>query len=329
MDLINYKTKINRYDWIDTGKGWLILSVLYYHCECYYNNGAVVSLFWIPFFMTCFFFMSGFVFHTKEEFNIVHKIQSILYKLLWSYIVFTSIILIPKAFVRGYSIKEGLISVIMGKASWYVAALIVAEILLCLLFMKRWKQYQLLVVSIFLLLISIVLNNYIDYEPWFFIKGISGAAYMILGHLFYLNKEKFNALLKIKYLFITMLTFLIVRYAMYIYDNSSIYNENSLPWDFSIYTLMFVVESILGILMCYIFFTLFSNKYIKFAGKNSLSYYYLNGGVILVLSTVFSKILPYNYFFNVVVFIITNLFLSITGFIINKYFHFLLVFPKK
>ena len=317
----------NRYEWIDTGKGWLILSVLYYHCEKYYNNDAIVSLFWIPFFMTCFFFMSGFVFHTKEDINIIHKIKSIIYKLLWSYLIFTSIILIPKALVRGYGIEEGIISVIMGEASWYVAALIVAEIILCSLFIKKWKQFQLLLISISLLLISIFLNNIIDYQPWFFIKGISGAGYMLLGHLFYLNKEKFYSLHKIKYLFITIAIFSIIRYTMYLYDNNSIYNENSLPWDFSINTLMFFIESIVGILMCYIFFNLYTHKYIKFAGKNSLIYYYLNGGIILVSSILINKILPFNYLFVIVVFVITNILLSLISRLINKYFPFLLVFP--
>lgn len=321
--------KNNRYEWIDTGKGWLILSVLFYHCEKYYNNDAIVSLFWIPFFMTCFFFMSGFLFHTKNEFNISHKIKSIIHKLLWSYLTFTSIILVPKALVRGYGIMEGVKSVIMGEASWYVAALIVAEIILSLLFIKTWKQYQLLLISISLLLISIFLNNTINYEPWFFIKGISGASYMILGHLFYLNKEKFNHLLKIKYSIISIIAFVIIRYAMFIYDKSSIYNENSLPWDFSIYTIMFYIESIIGIMMCYIFFNLFTCRYIRFAGKNSLLFYYLNGGIILLFSIAFNKMLPYNYMFVIVIFAITNLLLSFSSILINRYFPFLLILPIK
>lgn len=313
---------VDRYNWIDTGKGWLILCVLYYHSEHYFYNTAIISLFWIPFFMTCFFFMSGFVFHTRNEFNIRHKIKNIIYKLIWSYIIFTSIILIPKALMRDYDIEEGFMSIIMGEASWYVAALIVAEIILCVLFLKRWKQYELFIILIVLLLCSISLNSIIKHEPWYFVRGISGAAYMILGHLFFLNKKKFYGIIKFRYLLLIMTLYVFIRFLIFPYDY--IYNESSLPWDFSINTLAFIIESIIGIIMCYIFFNLFSNKYITYAGKNSLIYYYLNGGVILILSILFDKTTPNHYIFVVIIFMLTNVLLSASSLIINKYLPFLL-----
>lgn len=328
--MTNYKTdNPNKYNWIDTGKGWLILFVLYYHSEHYFYNIPIISLFWIPFFMTCFFFMSGFVFHTKNEFNIQHKIKNIVCKLIWSYITFTSIILIPKALVRGYSIKEGFMSIIMGEASWYVAALIVAEIILCILFLKKWKQHELFIILIALLLCSIFLNRITEYEPWYFIRGISGAAYMILGHLFFLNKEKFYGIIKFKYLLLSISSYVFIRYFMFLYDDNFINNENSLPWDFSINTFTFIIESIIGIIMCYIFFNLFSNKYITYAGKNSLIYYYLNGGIILLLSIIFNKITPNHYIFVTIIFILTNILLFTSSILINKYLPFLLSISTK
>lgn len=79
-----------------------------------------------------FFILSGYLMYKpQQQFCIAHKMKSIGKSLLMPYFIFTSLLALPKAIVHGASIDILNIfqSIIMGKASWFVAALIVAEIL--------------------------------------------------------------------------------------------------------------------------------------------------------------------------------------------------------
>ena len=78
-----------------------------------------------------FFFISGYLFYKEESFNFIRKIKSIIRTIIIPYFIFTSIIALPKMWIHGNEIDITNIiqSICLGQASWFVAALILAEIL--------------------------------------------------------------------------------------------------------------------------------------------------------------------------------------------------------
>ena len=63
-------------------------------------------------------------------------------------------------------------------------------------------------------------------------------------------------------------------------------------------------------------------KSLSYVGRNSLTYYYLNGGVVFILTFIFNKIgLVYdgNYFFALLLFIFVVIILSIASKLIHRF----------
>jgi fucose 4-O-acetylase-like acetyltransferase len=54
-------TSANRICWIDYAKGICMLFVMLYHVMCIYLRHSGMSYFFTPFFITLFFFISGYL----------------------------------------------------------------------------------------------------------------------------------------------------------------------------------------------------------------------------------------------------------------------------
>ena len=89
--------KTERIAWLDYGKGICMLCVILFHTWAIYVNDGKVILDWIePFFLTLFFFISGYL-TNLNQFNAKKDFISIVKRLLLPYFVFTSIIWLPKS----------------------------------------------------------------------------------------------------------------------------------------------------------------------------------------------------------------------------------------
>ena len=92
---------IARIDWVDYGKAVCMLCVVLFHTWTYYADNGIVILRWIePFYLSSFFFISGYLTKIKG-FDLYKSFISILKRLVWPYILFSSIIWLPKAFSHG------------------------------------------------------------------------------------------------------------------------------------------------------------------------------------------------------------------------------------
>ena len=81
--------------------------------------------------LALFFFLSGYLFVSSHRpFNLPTKMRMIFRRLIIPYLFFTLLIAIPKGWVHHnqISLQSIFIPIITGKASWFVATLIVAEI---------------------------------------------------------------------------------------------------------------------------------------------------------------------------------------------------------
>ena len=92
---------VKRLDWLDYGRGLCMLCVILYHTWAYYAKEGGVILNWIePFFLTLFFFISGYLIDINK-FSVKKSLNSIFNRLLVPYFIFTSIIWIPKHISSG------------------------------------------------------------------------------------------------------------------------------------------------------------------------------------------------------------------------------------
>lgn len=113
-------------------RGLAMLSILLFHTEMYYvGNDILPYAMFVENALALFFFLSGYLFvSASHPFLISAKMQSVLRRLIIPYLFFTLLIAIPKAWVHHNELSLGTIftPIVTGKASWFVAALILAEI---------------------------------------------------------------------------------------------------------------------------------------------------------------------------------------------------------
>lgn len=145
----------NRISWIDSARGFCMIAILYFHTEIYYTNTTIIPYsMYVVNALVMFFFISGFLFYKENNFHIKQKIKSIFRTLIKPYFIFTAIISIPKAIVHGENIEiiNIIKQILLGHASWFIAALIIAEFIfsIILYFSKeKISIIQLVAVSCF------------------------------------------------------------------------------------------------------------------------------------------------------------------------------------
>lgn len=122
-----------RKPWIDTLRGACMVGILLDHTELYYAGCNIVPYeLYVGTALCVFFFLSGYLLFKplplgRDYFD--HRLRAILRTLVVPYFLFTLLLCLPKSLVHGVSLADGLLAVAAGRASWFVAALIVAELL--------------------------------------------------------------------------------------------------------------------------------------------------------------------------------------------------------
>ena len=119
-----------RETWIDQARGLCMLMVLWFHAEMYSGMGQTYSILITPFFMQAFFFLSGYLFvRNRQRFSFIDKMKRCVVGIWIPYIIFTTIMLVPKIYLHHWSISHGLMTILTGQASWFVYVLGLMQIL--------------------------------------------------------------------------------------------------------------------------------------------------------------------------------------------------------
>src|SRR5574344_1793157 len=118
--------------WIDMPRGVCMLAILLDHTEIYYTDGNIVpySLYVLNA-LIIFFAISGYLMFKHEGFALHKKVKSIVHTLIIPYFIYATIIALPKTVVHGNSIDRISMAqdIVMGNASWFVTALVIAELI--------------------------------------------------------------------------------------------------------------------------------------------------------------------------------------------------------
>ena len=139
---------IERKDWIDWARGVLMFLIFVYHSEVYYGDGHSWSWIFTPFFLTGFFFISGYLFCKDiNAVSLVKKCKSVVKGILIPYLFFTILFILPKALFYRTGINQLAIDVVMFRASWFVVVIGVFQLVYALALQKNPSNIKLLVVT--------------------------------------------------------------------------------------------------------------------------------------------------------------------------------------
>ena len=273
----------DRLSWIDNCRGLCLVLVIIHH------TGLMDVWFlklYLPIFLTCFFFISGYLFFNPEKnVSIKQKLINIMTSILIPYIIYCSLTACFNFFKGGveaciYDIRIA----ILGIKSWFISALFLMQIMA--LSVLAAKKYYSLVCLLFIT--SSAILYYILPEGqyvWNFRNALLANVYFGIGMFsrrYKLTKVFMNNSMGIACAIIYIgLVVIDVKYNI-LYGN---FNES-----FSSYPYFFI-SSMFGI-TAFIWVCSKISRYnipILFIGANSLLYYYLQSVVLRGVFAVYSN----------------------------------------
>ena len=300
-----------------------MMLILVFHTEVYYKEYDVTPYYiYVTNAIILFYFISGYLFYRPESFNLKKKLNAITRSLLFPYFIFTSLIAVPKLLVRqeAINLQEIVINIITGRASWFIAALIVGELFFALLLTKtRGKITWLLTDAIACLIIYYVIP-FNQHYYWQWQDALLAVTFLSAGYIYHQYDNHFNTINKPLYSLIFLLILIIIKVYEYHVDlpmrNIAIENVPLFLADCIVW-LMLVISIIRYIPRC---------KMIEWTGRHCIIYYFLCGGCPLIISIFFNKIgLPYNnYLYRYLLALIAVYLLATTlTYLIYKYIPFI------
>lgn len=312
--------------WIDNLRGFCMMAILLDHTEIYYTGDNIIDYnLYVVNALVLFFILSGYLMYKGSDFNIKHKLYSILRGLLIPYFIFTTILSIPKSLIHGSGINlsEMAINILTGQASWFVAALCITELIFALtLWLSKGKSIAILSTSICGFGISMYLSTGNQPYFWQLDNALQALLFLCLGYFYHKYEIVFNRINKLLYTFILSIFLLIIK--IYEYVN----HVELLIWNIHITNyLIFLVDIFTcSLLMIQVFKMIPNIKWLSWTGKHSIVYYFLCGGVPLLISKLLIT-LGYSYHGNYLpvaaAFILVYVITSIITYFIYKYIPFI------
>ena len=225
-----------------------MLAILLYHTE-YYFTGKVLTNYslYVTNSLVLFFVISGYLMY-KENFEITKKIKSIFRSLLIPYFYFTFIIAIPKALAHGseFSISEILNQIILGQASWFVAALCLSEFLFGLAIHFTHGNIKLLItISLISFIISSIYFEAKQPFPWQLGNSLQAILFLFIGYIYHKYEIKFEFINKKPIVWCSLLAIFFISVKLF----ETVANIKLIVWPINIDNyFIFVLDSIICIL---------------------------------------------------------------------------------
>lgn len=320
-----------RKHWVDLLKGFCMMAILYYHAEYYYTDRHLIPYhFYVSNVLMAFFFMSGYLYFEegRQVFSLSRKLRSIFRGIIIPYFIFTLLIAFPKAYVHGRSMNVGemLLHIVMGQASWFVAALSVASVLFSvLLYFTRQRTALMAVVGCGAYAVSAFLHHsHLAVEPnvWYVNEALLALFYLYAGYFFHANEARLNFLLRLP----ALILYLIIYIGCKFLESHFGLTITVAPMIISSFAL-FLIDTLATILLLMgVARRLGRCHLVEWTGAHSLVYYFICGGVPLLSALLFRRIgLPYDgsYLRVVLLFSVVYAFATLLTWLIYRFFPFL------
>lgn len=326
--------------WVNNAKAICMMVVYFYHTSVYSGYPSIGFNFYSPFFVTSFFFISGYLFFSKHLMpdgkvtggGYFLSCKLVLFKIVIPTILFSLINFFPKTLLRGgsFDIHLFLRDTFLGGSLWFTSALALAEILLStMIALKKdnrlWHDF---IISVLLTIGAVLLKKgdltiWDDGNiPWFYKAAMIGTFYLVVGGLYKQYESKIGQIMNpilmlgllLVYVLITLTPMIEVRTAV----NAGILNI----WG--------VFASVLGIvLLTDVCKKLPTIKLFNWVGRHTLVMYFLSGGIPNILSVMMLNMGVRLNFASFMVLCSFSFIIGMIGtWIIEKYFPFVIDLRK-
>lgn len=320
INSLNSKININimtttreRLRWIDICRSIFMLMILWFHTEIYYFGDLVLPYsMYVENALAGFLFISGYLFIPKI-YSTSNKtiIYNIFRRLIIPYIVFSLFLGITKVLFRGESIEFILIikNILTGNASWFISALIMCQLFLVIMrYICNNRVLLLFACTIPFLYIAFTKN----YSNFSIIDGTAiSIIFMNFGYIYKINENFFDSINNIFYILIALILILlkiivlIYKLDMTFYyisiDNYLIFLLDTLLW------CIIIVKIVKHIHINNIYIS-----YMEWIGKHTLVFYFLSGGVPLVITTFMHKLFSIHSYYSILLIVFLLVMITIT-----------------
>lgn len=283
-----------RMHWVDMMRGFCMLAILYFHPEMYYAGSDVTPYAaYVDNVLAAFFFLSGYLFFKVSRRPVRYRLRRIWRTLVVPYFVFSLLFLVPKAVVHDASgqLWPMLLQVFTGQASWFVAALVVSEVLF-LLVLRVWRGSLLSVAlyGLLTLVVAAVFGNMRsplcnDFNFWHVNEAMLGSFFMSLGYLCHAGESRVSLSGRSWCGVVALLVVLLVgtKWLVLSQGQQMIFGPivvSSFP--------LFVADNVVALLFLLAVFRLLPPlQPLSWAGRRSLVLYFVCGGIPLLVARCF------------------------------------------
>ncbi len=271
-----------------------MLAILLDHTEIYYTGANIVPYdLYVADALVIFFFLSGYLMYKGSPCRLSHRLGKVCRSLLLPYFIFTTVMALPKALAHGViSLStvldgevDGLIApflpVLLGQASWFIAALAVGEVVFSLLlWISRGKAWLLCTLSVVAFLGSAVLSEQRAVYPWQVNNGLQAVLFLCAGwfwHRWEPFLHRFHTLSSSFFLFVLLI-------GMKVYAFRA--GVHTMLWPIAIGSYpLFLADAVVSVLLAAsVSRHLPVCRPIEWVGAHSIVYYFLCGGIPLCVS---------------------------------------------
>lgn len=329
MDDIATPTRLT---WADRARGLCMMAILLFHTEKYYAGEEIIPYaFYVNDVLITFFFISGYLFNNPEKaFSVRHKLLSVLRGIILPYFIFTAVIAFPKALVHdNTTLIDTYTDVLTGHASWFVAALAVAEVIFAPL-VNKWDG-RMMILGVWCALpylIMAIAYHLLDNDRWSatnfwcWHNALLMMPFIFTGFVFRRHKEWMHLIQRPSTMLLLVTIEAVIKCT--VWKQSLLLTCQPIHVDSFI---LFFADGIIGSLIIISFcHHLPRLRWMEWTGKHSLIYYFICGGVPLLVTRCLAVCgYPYhnNYYMVIVAFMLVYVISTILSFFI------LLIFQKR
>lgn len=296
-----------RLHWIDTMRGVSMIAILLFHSEVYYSGDSITPYqCYVHNALAAFFFASGYLFVSDKGFSFARKLKSIALSLVLPYFVFTAILGIIKVFVMNADAGEVFGKIVLGHASWFIAALIVAELLMLItLLITRGKTIPITLVMLVAFAASFVIGNKYNPSPlhyaqnlWYVNDGLMALGIMVCG-LLYRRYESFFDRLHTPLSTSLLSIFLVIIKIMIIKGGVTTVIGSVEVSNIPLFLADIVVSILFLVSLCKWLGRVFM---LSWTGAHSLVYYFFCGAAPALVAFILNRIdFPYGNYWQVII----------------------------
>ena len=332
-----------RYEWADFVRGLLMIFVFIYHSEVYYYHEHSLSWIFVPFFLTGFFFISGFLFSRNiRELSIKGKVKQVFRGIVFPYVVFEMTLVVPKVLAGRSEALHFILDIILFRGSWFVIAIGVMQLLYAIVLKSRHVLMSLIgcsivffVLGIFLCCIynpdSLCYNDVVQNQflfshelpnrlPFCLNLALLNCPFFALGIYCRMHNNFFMSHCTKPYLILSIVLYVLLYCLIDHLCIGSFWNGATGKYH---NLLLMILYAVLGIWVTCCF-SIFVESFgiVNYIGRNSIIFAFLNGGALVFASSLIKKIVFFessNYLCQISVALIALLIVYMITVLISRY----------